>query len=322
MAIKVGFNTSTCPDWDIATVAAKADELGFYGVELGSVRNGSNAALPLSDEMRSDPEGVRKLFDDKGVELVSVAVRGTLDSNWRREIEEAQRRITETIELAAAFGCSFVRVPIGRPEGVGSFNGMLSRAIGPFSELAHVAGEHDVTLLVTNTAELPSSRSIWFVTDGVSHPCLQAAWDPMLGLSARESNTVAIPRLGIRTKMVIASDAVFEEDGRFRNLCPVGQGNVDFAHAIDLLKGVMFNGYLMLDWPEAYAKNVGDPQSELAAALELLRSRIKHSDPELSAYKKDKNAPNYATAGTAYVERKGNGTPQPAEEPANEAASS
>ena len=39
MAIKVGFSSSVCPEWDIHDIATKANEYGFYGVELGTVRD-------------------------------------------------------------------------------------------------------------------------------------------------------------------------------------------------------------------------------------------------------------------------------------------
>ena len=319
MAIKIGFNTSVCPNWNIETVAGKAAEMGFYGVELGSLRAASHPAWSAAMAGDGQAESIRQLFADANVELVSLVTHETLDTFSRRIAKETSERIAQTIDTAAKLGCTYVRMAVGRPEGPGTHDRTLSAMIEPLTELAHFAAKRKVTLLVCNTPELPSSRALWFVVDGVSHPGLQAAWDPMLGLSTLESSSIAIPRLGIRAKMVIACDAAFDASGYFQAYRPVGQGNVDFALTIDLLKGVMYSGYLMLDWPERLVRELPPPEQSLPNALNCLLERIKHSDPELSAYKKDKNAPNYASAGTAYVERVTPGS-ETATEPAGETA--
>jgi len=59
----------------------------------------------------------------------------------------------------------------------------------------------------------------------------------------------------------------------------------------------------MLDWPQVRAENIPGPQEALPAALNHLLERIKLVEPELTAYKKDKNAPNYAAAKPAFVQR-------------------
>jgi sugar phosphate isomerase/epimerase len=191
--------------------------------------------------------------------------------------------------------------------------------VAPLAQLAPVAVRSGVTLLVCNTPQMPGSRDVWFAIDGVSHPAVQAAWDAMIGQSARESSTIAIPRLGVRSKMIVTCDAQFDGRGHFQGYRAIGKGNVDFTLTIDLLKGVMFDGYMMLDWPEALVKQLPPAETSLAEALGYLLDRIKHADPPLSAYKKDKNAPNYATAGHAYVERQPAGVSEACAEPGERA---
>jgi sugar phosphate isomerase/epimerase len=303
MPIKIGFNTSVCPDWDLDTIAQNAADMGFYGVELGSLRAKQHPAYAAAVANNGQAASIRQRFADRNVELVSLVTPETPDTFSRRVAAEASHRIAQTIEAAARLGCAYVRMPIGHPEGPGNHERLLSAMIEPLTRLAHHAARNRVTLLVCNTPELPSSRSLWFVIDGVSHPGLQAAWDPVLGLSTLEPSSIAVPRLGIRSRMIVACDAEFDDRGYFQSYKPIGEGTVDFAHTIDLLKGVMFNGYLMLDWPRRLFEELPPPQQALPAALDCLLERIKQVGSELTAYKKDKNAPNYAKAGKAYVER-------------------
>ncbi len=304
MAIKVGFSTSVCPEWDIHDIATKANEYGFYGVELGTVRD--EIHLPDAEDLQEDKDtdAVRKLFEDASVEIVSIESKYSLEAKQKNVQKRSFDRTLENIALAEKLGCPFVRVPIGKRVGRELADATLARQIPPLSELARIAARHGVTLLACNTADFASSRDVWFVVDGVSHPGLRAAWDPVLSLAVKDYSSLAVPRLGARIKMVMANDAAFDPDtGAFDGFRPVGEGDVDFGFTTDLLKGVLFGGYYMLDWPKAHVDDLPSPDDALPAALRCLVDRIKHVEPELTAYKKDKYAPNFSAA-VAYVERK------------------
>jgi sugar phosphate isomerase/epimerase len=304
MAIKVGFSSSVCPDWDIHDIATKANEHGFYGVELGTVRD--EIHLPDAEDLQQDKDtdAVKKLFEDASVEIVSIASKYSLEAKQKNVQKRSFDRTLENIALAEKLGCPFVRVPIGKRVGRELADATLARQIPPLCELARIAVRHGVTLLACNTPDFSSSRDVWFVVDGVSHPGMRAAWDPVLGLAVKDYSSLAVPRLGSRIKMVMANDAAFDPaTGQFGGYRPIGEGNVDHAKATDLLKGLLFNGYFMLDWPKAHVEELPAADDALPAALQFLLERIKHVEPELTAYKKDKYAPNFSAAA-AFVERK------------------
>ena len=304
MAIKIGFSTSVCPDWDIQKIARQAGAAGFYGVELAALHG--QVHLPEAPGLKTDQqiEVVRNLFAANDVELVGLSCQDSVETPSRRLQERATGRIIEHIELAAKLGCPFVRLPMGRTVAFEPAGRTLGRLIAPLAELAAVAFDQGVTLLLCNGGAFPDSKSLWVAVDGVSHPGLKGAWNPVNGLGVRENSTLAVPRLGGMLKMFMACDARFSERGEFRGYTAVGDGAVDYAKTIDLLKGVVFDGYLMLDWPKVTNPMLPDPGGALPAALRVLLERIKHSDPVLTAYKGDKNPPNYGDAPKAFVERK------------------
>ncbi|MCB9849670.1 MAG: sugar phosphate isomerase/epimerase [Phycisphaerales bacterium] len=304
MAIKIGFSTSVCPDWDIHRIAEQANELGFYGVELAAVRD--EIHLPSAEDLQTDKEidAVRKLFEDNSVEIAAIASIYAFDAREKHIRLRSFDRTVENIELAHKLGCPIVRVPLGAPVGREPVEHCLARQIPHLSELARIAAKNGVTLLMSNTPGFPSSRAVWFVVDGVSHPGVRAAWNPVLGRSCLEDETIALPRLGARIRAVQAGDAAFDADGRFGGYRPFGEGNVNYAKTIDLLKGLLFDGYVTLDWPAARIEKFPAPEATLPAALSHLLERLKHNDDELTAYKKDKNAANWSYATPSYVERK------------------
>ena len=304
MPIKIGFDTSVCPAWDIYTIAEKANEFGFYGVELGTVRD--ELHLPAAADLQTDQEidAVRTLFDGNSVEIAGLASKYSVESDQPHLQRRGVQRNMENIALAAKLGCSFVRIPLGKPIEGEPAEVTLARIIPPMRELAQAAANSDLTLLVCNTPGFASSRDVWFVVDGVDHPDVAAAWNPVLGRAVGERGTVAIPRLGAHNRLTVMADARFDSHGMFGGYEPLGAGDIEVDRYVDLLKGVLFDGYLMLDWPQARLGDLPEPDEALPAALEFLVSRVKHQDPPLTAYKKDKNAPNWSQAGPAFVERK------------------
>ncbi len=303
MPIKVGFSTSVCPGWEWSHIAEQADTLGFYGVELGAVNGAFH--LPASPEFQDAHriDAVRDLFGQRNVEIVSLLTRHAVDSRIPRQQQQSADAVAEVIDLAGKLGCAYVRMPLGAPQGRESLDAAIPRQLSQLRRLADHAAQCDVTLLVSNTAGFPGSRALWTAVDGVTHPRLRCSWNPVIGLGMGERSTISIPRLGARIRMVQAADAEFDDTGRFLGFCPIDEGAVDWANTVDLLKGVVFDGYLMLDWPAAAAQRLADPHKTLPAALSHLLERIKHQEPPLSAYQKDKNAPNWSAAPQAYVER-------------------
>jgi sugar phosphate isomerase/epimerase/ribosomal protein S30 len=307
MPIKVGFSTSVCPGWDLAHIAEQADTLGFYGVELGP--HSGAAHLPDSPEFDTEDKitAIRAMFAERHVEIAGLTTRWAVDARDQRRRTQAREKIAQAIELAAKLGAATVRMPLGTPHGGESMEAALPRQYPDLRALADDAAHHQVTLLLHNTAGFPDSRALWTAIDAVAHPRLRCSWNPVLGMGAGEHSTISIPRLGARLRMVQAADATFDDAGRFLGFSPVGKGAVDWERSVDLLKGVLFDGYLMLDWPAQKIEALADPQKTLPAASVHLLDRIRNQDPKLSAYEKDKKVPNWSKAAASYVQRPSKG---------------
>ena len=72
---------------------------------------------------------------------------------------------------------------------------------------------------------------------------------------------------------------------------------MDWPRAIDLLRGVVYRGYLVFEWPKLWVPSLAAPDTVLPAVAEFLRARLDHRDAVLSAYKTDKHKPNLPTLG-------------------------
>ena len=65
------FSTLACPTWDFETIANKAKEYGYDGVEIRGFLNES--ILTASNIFLTDPKKIRSLFKSAGLEIVCLA---------------------------------------------------------------------------------------------------------------------------------------------------------------------------------------------------------------------------------------------------------
>jgi sugar phosphate isomerase/epimerase len=198
------------------------------------------------------------------------------------------------MELAAAIGCPNVRLFLGDIEANDTQPGALTRIAGVLASLVSVATRLDVRLLVENGGDFPSSRDLWFVIDSVSHPMVQACWNQCNALATGERPTNSIPRLGKKIRMVHLCDADFDGDGILLGYRQVGEGGAEVGRQIELLRGLLYDDYLIFEWPKLWVPSLAAPEAVLPQVATFLRGRLEERQAVLSAYKGDKTVPRLA----------------------------
>lgn len=292
--MKVGFSSLVCPEWNFATQVARAAEFGFDAIEI-CLSKDARVSAQIADVV-ADPPAAKALLKEKNVELGCVGAALPWGSRDRSQQAGSIRMVGDAIELAGQLGCPFVRVPLGPLATMDTRPHALTRAAEAFREVLGPAVENRVTVLVENGGDFADSHAVWFILDAVSHPALRACWNPCVAAGVRERPTISVPRLARRIALVHVCDAAFDPRGVLQEYRLPGEGDVEWARTIELLTGVFFDGYLVLHWPKASDPSLPNPQDVLGKMAAYLRERITARQPVLSAYKKDKYAPNYGPA--------------------------
>jgi sugar phosphate isomerase/epimerase len=287
--MKIGFSTAVCPGWDLETVVAQAAAMGFDGVELRGLRG--ELHLPLLPELAAHPRGVRESFEKNKVELVCLGSSVKLDSKAAAEVARQKAVLTEFLELAERLGCPLVRLFVGEVQRRDDPRLALARIAEALSSMAPVAARHGVTLLVENGGDFPGSADLWYLIDAVNHFAVRACWNQCHAMTLRERPTNSIPRLGHKIGLVHLCDADFDGQGVLLDYRPLGQGHVEVARQIELLRGLIFERYLVFEWPKLWVDSLPAPESVLPGVAAFLKERLAEKQPILSAYKGDKNAP-------------------------------
>jgi len=292
MSIKIAFSSMSCPAWDLKTMVQQAKAIGYDGLELRGLSGKFH--LPEVPELADDPDAARRLLRDAGISLVCLGSSASFESRDRKVLTRSRRDLSETIELAGKLACPHVRIFLGNVTG-SEYRGTLSRVAAELRDLAPLATRHGTTILAENGGDFLASEDLWFLLDAVGHPGVQACWNPLNALTRGERPTLSIPRLGRRIALFRLTDGVVDERMRFAGYRITGEGQVGFDRAIELLKGIRYQGWLSFEWPKMLT-SVPEPEEALPKILAFTRARLAEKQPILTAYKGDKNAPKFRPA--------------------------
>lgn len=285
--MKTCLSTGVCPEWDLETAVRSAASAGFEAVEIHA---GGHKPLLADDGARTDPDSVRRMFGEAGVELAGIATDVQLPGPAGDP--QPAERVRRYLGLAERLGSALVRVLAG-PDRPGPRDAVLRELVQALSELAPVAAEHRVTLLVENRGACLPSEQMWYVLDAVAHPYVRCCWHPARALAIGERPTLSVPRLNRRIAMVRLWDARFDQSGRLCSVELPGQGDLNVPRLIALLRGIAYNGPLVFDWPASRPLPAA-LDAVLPAVATYLKEQISAKGQVLSAYRGDKTAPRYA----------------------------
>jgi len=140
-----------------------------------------------------------------------------------------------------------------------------------------------------------SSNDLWFLADAANHPAIKICWNQCTGMMNLERPTFSIPRLGTNIGMIHACDADFAEDGTLLKYRTLGEGQVEVARQIELLRGLAYDRYLVFEWPKLWQESLPNAASTLPQVATWLKEQISAKQNILSAYKADKNKPKFAS---------------------------
>lgn len=299
--MKLAFSSVACPSWNLATMVEKAKEYGYQGIELRGLEGQMH--LPLAPQIASNPAKIAELMDATGVALVCLSTSAAFHYQDAEQVAKNKAEVREYIELAGKLRCPYVRVfgsEIPKLKfsllGYERREATMTRIANALRDLAGYAARHRVTILIENNGDFVDSASMWYLVDAVDSPGLRCCWNPFNAMLHRERPTTSIPRLGARIGMVRLTDGKVV-DGAFAGYAIPGEGSLELARLIQLLKGIGFKGYLCLDWPKLWEPSLAEPDVALSKTVAAIRPMLDEEPQVLAAYKGDKFIPKLVGEG-------------------------
>jgi sugar phosphate isomerase/epimerase len=279
--MKFAFSTVSCPKWDFPTIAAKAKEYGYDGVEIRGSRDQS--ILTASDIFLTDLAKVRNIFSSAGVEICCLS--SSIAYSAKKQKSEARaKELREYIDTAAAVGCPWVKV-FDADAKPGVSRSMLGVELGDWLvPLGDYAAEAGVGILVENSLSFRTAKEIWSILDRINHPSIAACWDIFNAALLGETPAISVPVLNSKLQYAHVKDATFGPLGAA--FCKLGEGDVQVQKFIKRLRGIGFEGYVTVEWEKAWLPNLAEPEEILPDSIAKLRKwdeKLELSDAEAAA---------------------------------------
>jgi len=284
--MKLAFSNSLCPELDLDGLIQSSKAWGYDGFEFG--RTDDQINLP------TDVPTFRRKLDEAGQTVACLHAGALSGQPDHRAPTPTSQGVRECIALAAEIGSAFVSISGCRlPAGMSKVRAAEQDTL-TLHRLASEAAQQGVTLLFENAGAFSSSQDAWFLHDAAGIPALRLCLNLVNTRATGDPPSVAIPRLAAAISLLRLGDAVFRADHRVTRHVPHGEGGLDIPRVIELLKGLAYEGWLCVHWPQAARKELPPAEELLPAAAKYLRAELDKPTVVLTAYKGDKNTPRFA----------------------------
>jgi sugar phosphate isomerase/epimerase len=264
--MKFAFSTIACPKWDFDTIAARAKEYGYDGVEVRGFLN--EPVLTTANLFLIDAGKLKTTFSDQGLQICCLASPIAMTGDRKLDSMKADdcRRFIDT---AAAVGCPLVKV-FDTHVKPGQNRGAVSTALANWlSPLGDYAAERNVGIVVENSLSFRKASEMWLMLEQLNHPAITCCWDVANAALVGESPWISVPVLNSRIGYVQVKDAKLSPASA--SLCKLGEGDVAVKMLLIRLMGVGYGGWVTLEWDKARLAGLGEPEEILPDSIKKLR---------------------------------------------------
>jgi sugar phosphate isomerase/epimerase len=268
--MKFAFSTVACPTWDFDTIASRAKEYGYDGVELRGFLNEN--ILSSSNVFLTDARKIASMFDYYGVGMACVSSSIAMTGRRRadRILADDCRRFIET---AQELGCGNVKLFDTQVRPGQSRSAAVAALAEWLMPLGDFAAEHGICLLIENALSFRSAKEMWLILERVNHPSICCCWDVGNAALIGEPPSVSIPTLNNRIAYVQVKDAKIGPLGA--TFCKLGDGDMQVEKLVIRLRGIGYDGWVSMEWDKAWLPGLADPEEILPDAIQKLREWTK-----------------------------------------------
>ncbi|MDB5300221.1 MAG: hypothetical protein JWO87_1884 [Phycisphaerales bacterium] len=252
--MNLAVSSSFFPGLDFETVAARAKEFGFDGVELvGAVRGSDSTGANV---FLTDPAKISRAFESAGVGIACVDGSICYMGEKHRDAKSAEE-LKRVVSIARELNCRLVTVGV-RAGASGSSAMATAMGLGDWLQpMGDRAADCGVMLAVKNGPAIRTARQMWAALDRLRHPAIACCWDVCAATSAGEGPLVSVPVLNSRIQYAHVG------------LADMGTSDPAIRKFLTRLQGIGYGGYVtILPAPKGSSST---PETTLPKATAQLR---------------------------------------------------
>ena len=266
--MKLAFTTLGCPDWDFATIVARAAEYGFDGVDFRGV--GGEMDIWKLAEFSSDIAETAARVRDAGLEVPCISSSGRLLQDTDEDRRTSIDNVADSARVGQALGATRVRV-FGGYNGDRPYDEALEEAAGVLDTMAREAAKYGVAVLVETHDDWIATDKVCALLDAAVEPNIGAIWDinhPFRAAGEQPEQSWA--NFGRHVKYLHVKDTAEAADGEKAH-CLMGEGEVPVREIVALLQREGYDGWLAYEWEKQWHPEIADPEVAFPACVKYLR---------------------------------------------------
>lgn len=242
--IKLATMSSVCPDWTIDETIAAMKKYGYAGYEpRPEWGHKAGVELTLSAEARS---ALKLRFAGEGLSICSIATGVRFAMEDAAERAKQAEILRKYIDLAADLGCPHVRTfggaaPDVEPTRIVKY---MAETIRPVLAQAQARG---VTVLLETHDDWCNAVWVRALIREVNHPHYQALWDIMHTQRFFETPAESFEILKPHIRHLHVHDGRLVGEPLKLETVALGEGTIDHAGPLKLLKQAGFDGFASLE---------------------------------------------------------------------------
>jgi len=268
--MKLAFSTLGCPHWELERIAQAARAYGYQAIELRAI--GGDLDLLKRPEFQSGAiDATRRWLADQSLPICCVDTSCTFDS---RDADERSKQIDVALkhaELAAALGASLIRIFPDKIQTGATRAETRDNIVACLRAVAQRAPE-GVRIGLETHGDFAYGRAAGKIMKLVDHRNVVLIWDVANSVAAGDTIQEAAAEVAPYLAHVHLRDARAVEG--LEHWLPVlaGQGSVSFDAAIDVLRGLKYDGYISFEWEKYWHPEIAEPEIALPDFVEAMKA--------------------------------------------------
>ena len=251
--MKLSFSTLGCPDFSWTDIYSMAKDLNFDGIEIRGLGDDIFAVTARPFTEGQLPK-TKQTLKEIGIEIPCLSSGCCL--KFKNEYENVVFEITQYAVLAQKLGTPYIRVLADLdPQPNGEVDDEYVSNL--LKELAVIAKNHDVTLIVETNGVYSDTKRLKTLLDKVGSNHVAALWDMHHPYRyANESPEQTVENLGEYIKYVHVKDSVIVDGKADYRL--MGGGDLPIKDMLANLQKNNYDGYVSLEWVKRWANHLSD----------------------------------------------------------------
>jgi len=266
--MKLSFMSFSCPEASLEEFLGYARKYGYEGVEpRAEAKHAHGVEVETNQARRRE---IRKMFEDSGVAVACLATSRKYALAEKPEREGSIELTKQLIDLAVDIGADKLRVFGGMPpEGMAMDDAI--KVVGEcLAKVAPYAEERNVFVCLETHDAFSKATDCAAAIKIANSPAIAANWDIMHPYTQWMTIDEAYDALRGLVRHCHIHDGKYEDNHKKREIAKMGEGEIPYPRAIELLMQDGYDGYLSGEWIKAWP-----PEEILPHDAEVLRRYIR-----------------------------------------------